>query len=70
MSTQDEKLELMRKVAEEKGNIQGNQRDREVRYMLWIDKILMKQLKFRALTDEKSVKQIIEEAVRLHLKEF
>lgn len=70
MSKKEELKELMKKVAEEKGAKGLNKRDSEIRYMLWIDKALMKKLKLKAIEEETTVKALMEISVRFLLKEF
>jgi predicted HicB family RNase H-like nuclease len=69
--------ELMKKAAEAKPEVStpmqkvvpvtAKKRENEVQYMLWMDKELMRSLKLKAVDTGRSVKDLIEEAVRKSL---
>lgn len=70
----DKKKEIqdaIKNIIEAKGSARvANKRDKEVRYMLWIDKDLMKKVKLKALEEETTVKDLIEYSLKKFLKDF
>jgi hypothetical protein len=47
--------------------VTAKKRENEVQYMLWMDKYLMKSLKLKSVETGRSVKDLIEEAIRRNL---
>ena len=63
--------DAIKNIVEAKGSARvTNKRDKEVRYMLWIDKELMKKVKLKALEEETTVKDLIEYSLKTFLKDF
>lgn len=63
--------DAIKNIVEAKGSARvTNKRDKEVRYMLWIDKDLMKKVKLKALEEETTVKDLIEYSLKTFLKDF
>jgi hypothetical protein len=71
---EDKKKEMqdaIKNFLEAKGSARViNKRDGEVRYMLWMDKDLMKKVKLRAIEEQTTVKDIIEYSLKMLLKDF
>lgn len=71
---EDKKKEIqdaIKNFAEAKGSARViNKRDGEVRYMLWMDKDLMKKVKLRAIEEQTTVKDLIEYSLKMVLKDF
>jgi hypothetical protein len=45
-----------------------NRKNEETQFSFYIENDLLKKLKYKALEDEKSIKSIINEALKIHLK--
>lgn len=75
MSNEDELdrelIGVLKQLKEAKKNSKGATiREKEVRYMLWIDKELMSKLKLKALKNEATVKDLVEISLRRLLNEY
>ena len=63
--------DAIKNIVEAKGSARvTNKRDKEVSYMLWIDKELMNKVKLKALEEETTVKDLIEYSLKTFLKDF